>query len=141
MEIGLYVLPGLFVLAGSYFVAAGLLTVIRAARFAERAETVPGRVTGVRPVIRDRGLPTLAFNTMAGKKITTECPVETGHGVGDEVEVLYDPGDPADARVAGVRSGGMVLVVSGAIILLGALLVLSALLILHLLVGAWDTAS
>jgi hypothetical protein len=134
MEIGLYVLPGLFVLAGLYFVFSGLRGIIRASRFEDRAETVPGKVTEIRRVLKGRSLPTLTFRTMAGTTITAESPIECAHAVGDEVEVRYDPENPADARVAGTKGDGLVLVVSGTIILLGALLVLGVLVTLNLLV-------
>jgi hypothetical protein len=140
MEIGLYVLPGLFVLAGLYFVFSGLHRIVTGSRFADRAETVPGKVTDARLVLKGRSLPTLTFRTMAGTTITAESPIESAHAVGDEVEVSYDPGNPADARVAGTKNDGIVLVVSGTIILLGALLVLGVLLILRLVAESYSAS-
>jgi len=138
MEIGLYVVPGLFVLAGLYFVFSGLRGLVRASRFEDRAETAPGKVTEIRPVLKGRNLPTLTFETMAGTTITAESPIESAHAVGDEVEVRYDPENPSDVRVAGTRSDGLVFVVSGTIILLGALLVLGVLVTLRLLVQSYS---
>jgi len=140
MEIGLYVLPGMFVLAGLYFVLSGLRRIVPGSRFEDRAETVTGKVTRVRPMLKNRSLPTLTFRTMAGRTVTAESSFESSHRVGDVVEVSYDPANPTDVRVAGAKSGGVVLVVSGTIILFGALLVLGVLLTLRLVVQSYSTS-
>ncbi len=96
----------LICLYGLYFVGSTAILVAH-------SEKAQGIVTGLHPVRRLRinateqnrisYFPIVAFQTQEGKPIHFESNVGAGgygpYEVGDEVEVLYDPKNPTDARI------------------------------------------
>ncbi|GAA3216188.1 DUF3592 domain-containing protein [Actinocorallia longicatena] len=114
--------PLIFIAAGLAIAVAGLRNIVRSRRFAATACRVPGTVTDVRTRLtgqgehlRAVGRPVLAFTTLEGREIRTEAEDPSGHGVGREVGVLYDPADPTAARIEGTHSvwSGLVAVAVG----------------------------
>jgi hypothetical protein len=118
---------------GALVVLAGIAVLRSGRAFDRRAVAAPGEVTDVRwrwtgpatdksPI----GYPIVRFTLPDGRVVETEARSTTTFDVAEEgrsVSVLYDPDDPAQARVAG-RAGttpvaAAALVIGGMCLLLG----------------------
>jgi hypothetical protein len=99
-----------FLLVGVGLLAGAGLVASRTQAFLAGAESVPGTVVGLRPQRSDRGTtyaPVVEFQPASGplrtfKESTSSNP--PAYRLGEAVEVLYDPADPADARLRGLFS-------------------------------------
>jgi hypothetical protein len=90
--------PWLFLAMGLGFLAFGIRDGLRTRAFIARAE----RTTGT--VISGRSTPVVRFETADGVSHTFRGRVSSNppaFDVGEQVEVLYDPADPGDARLRG----------------------------------------
>lgn len=110
-------IPVVFAVVGTAFVVAGVRTRRATARFERIAVRVPGQCVDLRLRSRQRGLgerhsayhPILAFATLDGRQMTVESPwggIPTPARPGQPVTVLYDPQQPARARVDGLMGRG-----------------------------------
>ncbi|GAA2725635.1 DUF3592 domain-containing protein [Actinocorallia aurantiaca] len=98
--------PLIFVVIGFAVALAAVRGEMHARAWARKAQRVPGTVTDVQNRFSGSGRhlrasprPVLAFTTLEGRQVTTESRQESGHGVGNEIEVLYDPANPTDAEI------------------------------------------
>ncbi|MEO3786355.1 DUF3592 domain-containing protein [Actinocorallia sp. B10E7] len=103
--------PLVFVVIGFAVVVAAVRGEIRDRAWRRRAQRVPGTVTDVQNRFSGSGRhlrasprPVLTFTTLEGRQVTAESRQTSGHGVGKEVEVLYDPADPTAAEIDGGSS-------------------------------------
>jgi hypothetical protein len=122
---------------GVLLVAIGIVVTRANRRFDRRALRAPGRVTGVRweaigpPANKTMtGFPELSFTLPDGREVETIARTGTTFDAmkeGQDVTVLYDPGDPRQARVdsrtaaAGSTAVGIgFIAIGGACVLIGA---------------------
>jgi hypothetical protein len=102
----LYWAPRLFAGIGVLLLAVAAVTAFLTFRFVAGSDRADGTVvdlvesydseddtTSYYPVVR--------FETADGRAVRFESGVSTSDDVGDGVEVLYDPDDPDDAKLAG----------------------------------------
>jgi hypothetical protein len=85
-----------FLAIGLAFLAAGLRSGSHTRAFIARAEVATGTV------IADRGTPVIRFRTAEGAEWTFRGGVTSdppAFDAGEQVEILYDPAHPADARL------------------------------------------
>lgn len=113
LALALLAIPLLFALLGTVFVVVGIRGIRSANAFEKLAARVPGLCVDVK--LRHSGggdigeshstwHPVLAFATLDGRQMTVESPwggVPTPARPGQQVTVLYDPRQPARARVDG----------------------------------------
>jgi hypothetical protein len=102
----LYWTPRLSLGIGILALAAGAVFTVLTARFVAGSERAEGTVVDrVRSVDEEDDsvsfYPVVRFTTAAGRTVRFESNVSTSDEIGDEVEVLYDPDDPTDARLSG----------------------------------------
>jgi hypothetical protein len=111
------VIPGIFALVGTVFVVAGIRGIRSTNRFERSAIRVPGQCVDLK--LRDHGTatqeyrstwyPVLAFATIDGRRLTVESPwggTPAPARPGQAVTVLYDPRQPARARVDNWKGRG-----------------------------------
>jgi hypothetical protein len=105
--------PFLLSAGGAVFLVLGIRNFLRTRRFVSRASSATGTVTDVKtrtsrshtgdgPRVRTYRYPVVRFQTRDGR--TVEFESETGtssfsQGPGEQVEVLYDPLKPEEARI------------------------------------------
>lgn len=111
------VVPALLVVAGVAMVGSGIRAIVVARRFLGVAQQVPGTVSDHRYQVRRRAkshrdhvvtIPVLRFTTRAGQRVEAQQAIALRSGAperGAQVDVLYDPADPARAAVVGSTSG------------------------------------
>lgn len=108
---------------GSFFAALGVWAAARLRRFRRTAVQVPGVVTALRAHSSSSGdsgvsviyRPVLRFTTMDGRIVETESSFGSNPPParqGARVPVLYDPANPSDARLTGVRGSGVLVCVA-----------------------------
>ena len=104
-------IPFLLSVVGAVFLVLGIRNFVRTRRFVSRALSATGTVTDVKnrrstshssEGSRIRRYPVVRFQTQEGR--TVEFESETGtssfsQGPGEQVEVLYDPLKPEEARI------------------------------------------
>jgi hypothetical protein len=93
---------------GAGCLAGGVVTAVQAARFVSRAEHGVGTVVGMSEKRDEEGsvttAPIVRFTTADGRRIkfvSSTWSSPPSNSPGDRVEVLYEPGDPAGARLNG----------------------------------------
>jgi Protein of unknown function (DUF3592) len=111
IEILWLLIPFLLSVVGAVFLVLGIRNLVRTRRFVGRALSATGTVTDVKnrrstshssEGSRIRRYPVVRFQTQEGR--TVEFESETGtssfsQGPGEQVEVLYDPLRPEEARI------------------------------------------
>ena len=113
MEVLWLLLPLALAAVGAWFLVIGIRNFLRTRRFVNQASSATGTVTEVKtrtsrshtsdgPRIRSYRYPVVRFQTQDGR--TVEFESETGtntfsQGPGEQVEVLYDPLKPEQARI------------------------------------------
>jgi Protein of unknown function (DUF3592) len=102
----LYWLPRLFAGIGLLLLAVAAVTTILTFRFVADSERADGTVVDLRESYDPEDnttsyYPVVRFETADGRQIRFESDASTSDDVGDTVEVLYDPDDPEDAKLAG----------------------------------------
>jgi hypothetical protein len=86
----------------------GVVMLVRTVQFVSRAERTTGTVVAVREDTNSDGdtfyYPDVEFTTAAGETIrfSSNSGSSTSRSEGDQVDVLYDPNNPHDARLAGL---------------------------------------
>jgi hypothetical protein len=106
-------IPLLFFVVGAVLLFLGIRNFVRTRRFVSRASSATGTVTEVRtrtstshtgdgPRMRTYRYPVVRFQSQDGR--TVEFESETGtssfsQGPGEQVEVIYDPLRPEEARI------------------------------------------
>lgn len=111
----------LFAVLGTFFAVMGVRAMVEHRRFRRTAVQVPGVITALRAhhsgSSSDTGRsvtyhPVLRFTTLDGRIVETESGYGSNPPPGREgayVPVLYDPANPADARLTGMWGGGVLL--------------------------------
>jgi Protein of unknown function (DUF3592) len=102
----LYWIPRLFAGIGVVLLAVTAVTAFFTLRFVTGSERADGTVVDLHESYdseedRTSYYPIVRFETADGRQIRFESDVSTSDDVGDTVEVLYDPDDPEDAKLAG----------------------------------------
>jgi Protein of unknown function (DUF3592) len=111
IEILWLLIPFLLSVVGAVFLVLGIRNLVRTRRFVGRASSATGTVTDIKnrrstshssEGSRIRRYPVVRFQTQEGR--TVEFESETGtssfsQGPGEQVEVLYDPLRPEEARI------------------------------------------
>ena len=102
----LYWVPRLFAGTGVLLLAAAAVTAFLTYRFIADSERADGTVVDLRESYDSEDnttsyYPVVRFETAEGRPVRFESKVSTSDDVGDTVEVLYDPDDPEDAKLAG----------------------------------------
>jgi hypothetical protein len=103
-------LTGAFILVGVGLLGAGIFQGLEVRAFVRAAQTVPGRVTDLdhRSGSKGGGYVTIfTFADASGQRQTSRTSWASNpptHQVGDEVVVLYPPGDPEAARIRAFRT-------------------------------------
>jgi len=97
-----------FYAVGLGVIVLGVVIMVNARRFRRRAVRVPGRIVAMR-VRGSMYYPVVAFTTLDGRYVETGTNFGSSPPpgrVGDAVYVLYDPADPARARVDSLSGRG-----------------------------------
>jgi hypothetical protein len=102
----LYWVPRLFAGIGLLLLAVAAVTAFFTFRFVADSERADGTVVDLVESYdaennRTSYYPVVHFETGEGRPVQFESDVTTSDDVGDTVEVLYDPDDPNDAKLAG----------------------------------------
>ena len=113
IEVLWLLVPFALAAVGAWFLVVGVRNYLRTRRFVNQASSATGTVTDVKvrtsrshtsdgPRIRSHRYPVVRFQTQDGR--TVEFESETGtntfsQGPGEQVEVLYDPLKPEQARI------------------------------------------
>jgi Protein of unknown function (DUF3592) len=121
-------IPVIFVVVGIGVVIASVRGLVRANRFERTAQRTNALVTALRWKHTSGGsssstsriaYPVLRFQLPDGRSVETESTFGSNPAPaheGDSVTVLYDPGDPTDARIEGFLSSGRLASVIGLLI-------------------------
>jgi hypothetical protein len=102
----LYWVPRLFAGIGVLLLAVAAVTAFLTFRFVAGSERADGTVVDLRESYDSEDdttsyYPVVRFETTEGRPVRFESDVSTSDDVGDTVDVLYDPDDPNDAKLAG----------------------------------------
>jgi hypothetical protein len=93
----------------------GVVMLVRTVQFVSKAERTTGTVVAVHEDTDSDGTtvyyPDVEFNTAAGETIKFSSHSSSNASEGDEVDVLYDPDNPHDARLAGLLDVWMIAVI------------------------------
>jgi Protein of unknown function (DUF3592) len=97
----------LFPIVGGVFFVVGVVILVDTARFVSEADRATGTVIDLSRSVDEEGSvtfsPVVRFTTAQGRTIefVSSSSSSSPPQQGDDVEVLYDPDDPGDARLAG----------------------------------------
>ena len=102
----MYWVPRLFIGLGVLLLVAGAVFAVLTARFVASADRAEGTVVDrARSVDDEDGsvvyFPIVRFTTAEARTVEFKSSASTSDEIGDRVDVLYDPDDPTDARLAG----------------------------------------
>jgi Protein of unknown function (DUF3592) len=121
----LNILFGLFLAFGLAFCGASLWAVRNTQSFVARAETAAGQVINLEyrhstssSSSRGTYYPVVKFKTATGEERTLHSNTGSSppsYAVGEAVTVLYDPGNPFDARIKGFFSLWLLAIIFGAL--------------------------
>ena len=106
-------IPLVLAVVGAVFLVLGIRNFVRTRRFVGRASSATGTVTDVKmrtstshtgdgPSMRTYRYPIVRFQTQDGRTVEFESKTGTSsfsQGPGEQVEVLYDPLKPEEARI------------------------------------------
>jgi hypothetical protein len=104
-------IPFLLSVVGVVFLVLGTRNFVRTRRFVSRASSVTGTVTDVKTRtsmshssegLRIRRYPVVRFQTLDGRTVEFDSEASTSsfsRGPGEQVQVLYDPLRPEEARI------------------------------------------